>query len=178
MDHSGSTLGVAPARDRDDVARFLDQFRTMGRRFLVEARVAGEEITVPVLGNAGGPLEALPPVGIYPRRAGYFDHESKYADDGADEVVPPRGLDAAQNAKAQELARRCHEALQCDGMSRTDIIWGADGPVVLEVNTIPGLTEVSLMPRAARAHGLTFGQLLTRLIDLALEGRGRAFDAA
>ena len=95
--------------------------------------------------------------------------------DACDEVIPPRGLDPAQLDLVRELACRCHEALLCDGMSRTDLIVTADGPRILEVNTIPGLTEQSLLPRAARAHGLTFPALLDRLLELALaRGRGRA----
>jgi D-alanine-D-alanine ligase len=68
-----------------------------------------------------------------------------------------------------DLAVRCHRALACDGMSRTDMIVGPDGPVVLEVNTIPGLTEESLLPKAAAAAGIALPALLDRLVDLALQ---------
>ncbi len=168
VDTSGSTLGVLRADVPADVARFLDQHRGSGRRFLAEAAVAGEEVTVGVLGNTGDDLQPLPPVGIYPRGAEYFTYEVKYDAARCEEVVPPRGLDAAGIAAVQELARRCHEALCCDGMSRTDIIVGREGPIVLEVNTIPGLTEVSLLPKAAAAAGLSFAALLDRLLQLAL----------
>jgi D-alanine-D-alanine ligase len=72
-------------------------------------------------------------------------------------------------AAAQDLARRAHLALGCRGLSRTDMILGPTGPVVLEVNTLPGMTVNSLLPKAARAAGIPFGDLLDRLVQLALE---------
>ena len=125
-DQSGSSLGVARASDAADVERFLASARHPGRRFLAEEAVEGEEISVPVLGNAGFDPEALPPIGIYPRGAEFFDHETKYDPSACEEIVPPRGLDAEQIAEVQAIALRCHEALQCDGFSRTDMIVTAD----------------------------------------------------
>ena len=144
----------------------------MGRRFLAEAEVLGEEITVAVLGNTGQELTCLPPVGIYPVEDGYFTHSAKYDPGACEEVTPPRGLSRDEIRRVQELALACHTALVCDGMSRTDIILGPKGPVILEVNTIPGLTEASLLPKAARAHGLSFTALIHRLLELALQRRG------
>lgn len=174
VDLSGSTLGVERAANRGDVVEFVNAHRHRGRRFVAEASVAGEEVTVAVLGNSGHPLVALPPVGIYPREDGYFTYAAKYTAALCDEEVPPRGLDDAAQAQVRALAERCHRALQCDGMSRTDIIMGPEGPVVLEVNTIPGLTEVSLLPRAAGAAGLDFAALIDRLLRLGLERAGVA----
>jgi len=172
VDLSGSTLGVTRATSADDVIRFLEECRSMGRRFLAEVEVPGEEITVAVLGNTGQQLTALPPVGIYPVNDRYFTHSAKYDPGACAEVVPPRGLSEDEIREVQELGVRCHRVLQCDGMSRTDMILGENGPVILEVNTIPGLTEASLLPKAARAHGLAFTALIDRLLELALERRG------
>ena len=172
VDQSGSTLGVARADGADDVRRFLDRCRNMGRRFMAEVRVVGEEITVAVLGNTGDRLEALPPVGIYPVDDEFFTHSAKYDPGACEEIVPPRGLSGQQIQEVQDLALRAHRALQCDGMSRTDMILSADGPAILEVNTIPGLTEASLLPKAARAHGLSFPELLDRLLQLAMARSG------
>ncbi|MGE3175015.1 MAG: D-alanine--D-alanine ligase [Planctomycetota bacterium] len=178
-DCSGSSRGVARVADRAQFAAFVRSQQAGFRRWFAEAPVAGEEITVAVLGNAGGELQALPPVGIYPRFADHFDEHAKYEAGACDEIAPPRGWDEARCRPVQELAVRCHEALGCDGMSRTDMIVGADGPVVLEVNTIPGMTEASLLPKAAAAVGLSFTGLLDRLVDLALERhRGRGAPAA
>ncbi len=172
VDRSGSTLGVARATGPADVAIFLDSCRQMGRRFLAEAEVLGEEITVAVLDNTGQELTVLPPVGIYRVADGYFTHSAKYDPGACEEVVPPRGLSPEQIRRVQDLGLRCHRALWCDGMSRTDMIFGADGPVILEVNTIPGLTEASLLPKAARAFGLSFTDLIWRLLELALQRSG------
>lgn len=168
VDVSGSTLGVQRAAGPHDVVAFVEAHRGRGRRFLAEAETRGEEITVPVLGNSGDDLLPLPPVGIYPVVDGYFTYEAKYTASLCEEVVPPRGLDAAAIEAVQELGVRCHTALQCDGLSRVDMIVAEDGPQVLEVNTIPGLTDVSLVPRAAAAAGIDFQTLLDRLIDAAL----------
>jgi len=167
-DLSGSSLGVVRAKSAADVAAFLVQAKSLGRRFLAERSVAGEEISVPVIGNAGQALEALPPIGIYPVEGDFFDHHAKYDASACEEIVPPRGLDAAQIAQVQALACQCHEALQCDGLSRADMIVNGDGVVVLEVNTMPGFTAASLYPKSAAAHGIHYSDLLSRLVDLAL----------
>ncbi len=177
VDASGSTVGVQRIESQAGFAAFVAEFRGRFRRWFAESALAGEEITVAVLGNTGERLEALPPVGIYPRVATWFTHEAKYLPGGTEEVVPPRGLSAGQIAAVQALAVRCHELLVCDGMSRTDMIVTAHGPVVLETNTIPGLTRTSLLPQAAAASGLSFPQLLDRLLDTALRRRAGAVAA-
>jgi D-alanine-D-alanine ligase len=169
VDCSGSTLGVQLIANEAELAAFLLAHRSQGRRLLAEELVTGEEITVGVLGNTGSALQALPPVGIYPKQDGFFTHAAKYEPGRTEEVIPPRGLDARAVAAVQELALRCHRALCCDGMSRTDMIVGPEGPRVLEVNTIPGLTAQSLLPQAAAAAGLPFPALLDHLLELALQ---------
>jgi D-alanine--D-alanine ligase len=172
VDASGSTVGVQRVETEAQLDAFFGAFRGRFRRWFAEAALVGEEITVAVLGNTGGDLQALPPVGIYPRCDTWFTHEAKYQPGATEETVPPRGWDAPRIAAVQQLARRCHEALVCDGMSRTDMIVTADGPVVLETNTIPGLTRTSLLPQAAAAVGLSFPALLDRLLALALDRPG------
>mgnify|MGYP000249659583 CR=1 FL=1 len=86
-----------------------------------------------------------------------------------EEIVPPRGLDAEAIERVQALAITCHEALQCDGLSRTDMIVTNDGPVVLEGNTMPGFTAASLYPKSAAAQGISDPELLDRLIDRSLK---------
>ncbi|MBL8748333.1 MAG: D-alanine--D-alanine ligase [Planctomycetes bacterium] len=171
VDASGSTFGVQRIESEEQLATFLGEFRGRFRRWFAESEVRGEEITVAVLGNTGGPLQALPPVGIYPQCDGWFTHEAKYRPGASEEIVPPRGLSQQQIDHVQDLAVRCHETLVCDGMSRTDMIVTPNGPVVLEVNTLPGLTQTSLLPKAAAAAGLSFSALLDRLLALALERR-------
>lgn len=173
VDASGSTVGVQRITDEAGLAQFFAEFRGRFRRWFAEGEVRGEEITVAVLGNTGDTLQALPPVGIYPKVAGWFTHEAKYVPGATEEVIPPRGLGPAALEDVMALACRCHAALVCDGMSRTDMIVTARGPVVLETNTIPGLTGTSLLPQAAAAAGLSFPALLDRLLQSGL-ARGRA----
>ena len=172
VDHSGSTIGVERVEGEVDLDSFLHKNRHAGRRFLAETAVVGEEITVPVLGNSGSRLEVLPPVGIYPRNEGFFTYEAKYRNGMCEEIVPPRGLDDQQLREAMELGRRCHQALQCDGMSRTDMIISEQGPKILEVNTLPGMTKMSLLPKSAAVYGLEFPDLLDHLLELAMQRWG------
>jgi D-alanine-D-alanine ligase len=137
---------------------------------LIEERVFGTEITVGVLGIAGSrELQALPVVEIVPKRE-FFDYKAKYDPDQCDEICPAR-ISPELTAEAQRLAVRAHQALGCRGYSRTDMILGPKGPVVLEVNTLPGMTMNSLLPKAAKAAGIPFGELLDRIVKLALEPR-------
>ena len=172
VDASGSTVGVARITNEAELADFFAAFRGRFRRWYAEQQVIGEEVTVAVLGNTGDRLRALPAVGIYPRVATWFTHEAKYRPGATEELIPPRGLNAAQIAEISRLAVRCHEALVCDGMSRTDMIVTSEGPFVLETNTIPGLTKTSLLPQAAAAAGLSFPALLDELLRLALARPG------
>lgn len=174
-DVSGSTLGVRRADNDEDVRAFVRGESARGVRFLAERAVDGEEISVPILGNsADDELRALPPIGIYPsEQHRFFSYEAKYAAGGAEEVVPPRGLDSEQIVQVQRLAECCHRALWCDGLSRTDIIWTVDGPIVLETNTLPGLSAASLLPKAAAADGLSFTALIDLLLDAALRVRSQ-----
>ena len=173
VDASGSTVGVQRVTSQAELEAFFTGFRGRFRRWFAEQALVGEEITVAVLGNTGDRLQALPPVGIYPRGDTWFTHDAKYRPGATEETVPPRGWTAAQIEPVQALAVRCHEALVCDGMSRTDMIVTPAGPFVLETNTIPGMTGTSLLPQAAAKAGLPFPALLDRLIELALARAGR-----
>jgi D-alanine-D-alanine ligase len=135
---------------------------------LVEERIFGAEITVGVLGVPGqAELEALPVVEIVPKRE-FFDYQAKYDPDQCDEICPAR-IPEATARSAQALALLAHKSLGCRGYSRTDMIIGPNGLVVLEVNTLPGMTVNSLLPKAAAAAGIPFGELLHRIVSLALE---------
>ena len=176
-DASGSRVGVQRVSDAAGLAAFFEEFGRTFRRWYAEEEVRGEEITVGVLGNTGDELQALPAIGIYPKSDAFFTHEAKYTPGATAEEIPPRGLSPLQLEEVAELALRSHRALVCDGMSRTDMIVTADGPRVLEVNTIPGLTATSLLPQAAAAAGYSFTQLLDRLLELALRRAGRTAPA-
>jgi D-alanine-D-alanine ligase len=161
----GSTYGCSVAEDAAKLSDALALAFRYDDTVLVEQRIEGTEITVAVLGNEA--LEALPAVEIVAPN-GFFDYQAKYSESGAEEIVPARiGEDAA--GEAREIALLCHRLLGCRGMSRTDMFATEDGVVTLEVNTIPGMTATSLLPKAAAAAGIPFPELLDRLIGYALE---------
>jgi D-alanine-D-alanine ligase len=167
----GSSVGVKIVADRDSLVSAVDVVFRYDTSVLVEEFIPGREITSPVLGNGPGEEPtALPIVEIVPKTSSYFDYKAKYTPGGSDEIAPAR-LDEKITKKAQRLGARVHQMLGCGGLSRTDMILNGESLYVLETNTIPGLTEVSLFPKAARAMGISFPQLLDHLIDVALETR-------
>ncbi len=167
----GSSLEVRIADDAGAVAAALDELSPPATRVLVEAYVRGRELTAGVLDDRerGEPV-ALPIVEIRPRSSRTFDYREKYAPDGAEELCPAP-IPPEVEAEARRLGLLVHTLLGLKGLSRTDLIWEADrGLEVLEVNTIPGLTPRSLVPRAARALGIEFSALVENLIRTASPG--------
>jgi D-alanine-D-alanine ligase len=162
----GSSVGMSRVARPEDLAPALSRAFEHDTRVLVEERLEGRELTVGVVGNRRP--SALPVVEIIPKRD-FFDYRAKYDPDLCDEICPADL--ARETAEAvQDLALRAHRALDCRGLSRVDMILTRDrGVFVLEVNTLPGMTVNSLLPKAARAAGIPFGELLDRLVRLALE---------
>lgn len=166
-EHEGSSIGLSIVKREGDLDGALELGYRYDRRCLVERYIAGTEITGGVLGN--DTLEALPLVEIIPGdQYEFFDYAAKYTPGASHEICPARiPEDVAR--RARDLAVRAHQALYCRGYSRTDMIVSEGEIFVLETNTIPGMTETSLLPQAAAAAGLSFSALLDRLIELALE---------
>jgi D-alanine-D-alanine ligase len=159
----GSALGVKLASGRDQVPQALVAAFSYDDRVMLERFVQGRELAVSVLGT-----EALPIVEAIPRESDLYDFEARY-EIGRTEFVCPPDLDSAAEQAVTEAALQAFEALGCSGFSRVDLMLGSEGPAVLEVNAIPGLTDTSLLPQAAEAAGLEFEQLVERILELALE---------
>jgi len=164
----GSSIGVTIVRQAGGLEAALDLAFKYGQEALVEEYVAGTEITGPVLGNDAPQM--LPLIEIVPKNE-FYDYEAKYTPGVTDEIIPARIPEGAAQ-RARELTLATHQLLGCRGMSRVDMIVGRDEVYVLEIQTIPGLTDTSLVPRAAEAAGMSFPQLVDRLIELALQERG------
>lgn len=162
---SGSSVGASIVRRAEELEPAIADALRYDDRALVEEYLTGIELTVAVIGN--DELTPLPVVEIVPKRE-FFDYHAKYDTGGSEEIVPARIPDETAR-RAQDLAVRAHVALGCRGMSRTDFIWTAGRMVALEVNTIPGMTANSLLPKAARAAGIPFGELIERLIGWAMQ---------
>jgi len=161
----GSTIGLTIARDEDAVASGLVLAARYDRRVLVQRFAAGTEITVGVL--ATPELQVLPTLEIVSENPVY-DYDAKYTAGRSHHIIPARIPEAAR-AGASAAAARAFTELGCSGMARVDIIVDAAGiPWILEVNTVPGLTELSLLPDAARAAGVAFDELCIRLVEHAV----------
>ena len=166
----GSSLGMSLCHSKDALAQGIELAFQYDREIMVEQYIKGREVTGCVLGNSV--LEALPLVEIRPRQEHlFFDYEAKYTP-GATEEICPAPLPEDRTEEAQACAKKAHNALMCEVWSRTDMILQDEKIFVLETNTIPGMTETSLVPLAARAAGMSLSNLLDRLIDLSLEKTG------
>lgn len=161
----GSSIGMSMVREAGAMRAALEIAFSLDARALVEERLVGTELTVGILGNQD-PV-ALPVIEIVSKRD-FFDYKAKYDPALSEEICPAR-VPAEIAAAAQMLALRAHRALDCRSVSRVDLMHTTKGLFVLEVNTLPGMTQNSLLPKAARTAGIGFPDLLERLIALALE---------
>ncbi len=158
----GSTIGYTKAKDPDAVASGLVLAARYDRRVMIQRFVAGTEITVGVL--AAPDLQILPTIEITFENEDY-DYDAKYTAGRSHHIIPAR-LPAATLKRVAELAARAFETLGCAGFARVDLIVDQAGECwLLEVNTVPGLTELSLFPDAARAAGIEFPELCERLVE-------------
>jgi D-alanine-D-alanine ligase len=157
----GSAVGITLARTLGAYRAGLQKTWRLENEALVEEYISGTEITVGLLGD-----QILPVVDILPAHA-FYDYHSKYSPGGSRHLLPSR-LPAAVQHKAQEMAVGAFHLLGCRHVGRVDMIVDKRGqPTLLEVNTLPGMTDTSLLPDAARAVGLDFDALVLRLLDLA-----------
>ena len=163
----GSSIGLEFV---DEVAAWpsgLAKAMTHGGPVLVEEKIVGREVTVGIVGG-----ELLPVVEIRPKR-GAYDYTNKYTT-GATEYICPAEFDEATTARIQDAAVQALAAVGGGSYVRVDFIVRDSGePVLLEINTLPGMTETSLLPKAARAAGMSFVELCQRLVNLALEPAGQ-----
>jgi len=167
----GSTVGVHIIRNERDVDAAIADAATYDRELLVEKFCSGRELTVGILGE-----QALPIIEIIPK-GGFYDFTNKYpflnpTAGGAAEHVCPANLPDEQTRAIQDLALRATRALGLSVYSRVDIMLPEDGAAtVLEVNTIPGMTEASLLPEAAGVAGISYPELCSRIIELSAKRR-------
>ena len=167
----GSTVGVHIIRNERDVDAAIADASTYDRELLVEKFIGGRELTIGILGD-----QALPIIEIIPK-GGFYDFTNKYpflnpSAGGAAQHVCPANLPDDQTRAIQELALRAHRALGLQVYSRVDILLPEEGePNVLEANTIPGMTEASLLPEAAAVAGISYAELCRRIIELSAKRR-------
>ncbi len=162
----GSSVGVHIIREVGGIGPAISDLKRFGGEALVEPFISGKELTVGVLGDT-----VLPVVHIQPRE-GFYDISNKYpwlTGSGGCDYFCPAELDEATTSAVQEAALAAHRALGVEVYSRVDVLLDENNrPFVLEVNTIPGMTSTSLLPRAARAAGIMYPGLCARILELSL----------
>lgn len=163
----GSSVGVTKCHTRSDLIEGLMEAAQFDRRVLVQKAINAREIEVSVLGN-DSPIASIPGE-IIPSRE-FYSYEAKYIDDES-ELLIPAPIDGETADFARELALKAYKAIDCSGMARVDFFLEKDtGELfVNELNTIPGFTKISMYPKLWNASGITYPELINRLIDLALE---------
>ena len=165
----GSTVGLSVVKKAKDLSRAITEAFQYDDEVMVERFIAGRELTVGILGD-----EALPVGEIIPKHE-IYDYECKYQAGMAVEEFPAK-ISAAQTSTVQELARRAFRALKLRGYARIDFRM-SEGRAAkfycLEANTLPGMTQTSLIPQAAAAAGITFPELCERIVRIALDARGK-----
>lgn len=163
----GSSVGVAKAKDRAQLAAAVEDAARYDRKIIVEQGIEGREFECSVMGN--GHPEASIPCEIHPSRE-FYDYEDKYLLDKAVVDLPAK-LTGDETAEMRRLAVECYKAVECEVMARVDFLMeSATGRIfVNEINTIPGFTSISMFPKMWEHSGISYSELLDRLINLALE---------
>lgn len=165
----GSSVGITIVRKIDDLENAVQLAFSYDDTVLAQEYISGAEVTCAVLDEGGNkePI-ALPPTQIVPKTSEFFDYYAKYTPGATEEITPP-SLPRELIKKIQNNALQVHKIIGCSGMSRTDMIVSGNDVFILETNTIPGMTETSLYPQAAAAVGISFSELLDKIIQSAID---------
>jgi D-alanine-D-alanine ligase len=173
----GSSVGISKVRTAEELPAAVELAFRHDEKILVEEFVDGIEVEVGVLGNRTPPPQASLPGEIVAHGfAGtdWYDYSAKYDDGGMDLIVPPRTISEEVSRHVQEVAVAAFLAADCEGMARVDCFVTGDGEVLVnELNTIPGFTATSVYAKLFEASGVPYAEVLSRLIDLAIERHER-----
>lgn len=166
--NGGSSIGVQLPDSREELSSALRDVLRYGSRVIVEEKIHGREMTVPVLGES-----ALCPIEIVPPEGSSFDYVAKYQSGSAAAAeICPAPIGEKETKLLQETALQFHRALGLSVYSRTDFILDSEGRAwCLEVNTLPGMTPASLIPKAAAVAGMSYGELCEKIVELSLQVR-------
>jgi len=164
----GSTIGLFIVNSKAELINAIDEALKFDSHVLVEEFIDGTEVTVAVF-ESETEIKALPIIEIVPKKNKYYDYESKYAPGGSDHIIPAR-IDENTKNLIMKWAVEAHQQLGCETLSRVDFIIPKDKslPIILEVNTLPGMTETSLYPDAAKSIGLSYDDMVYQFVTITL----------
>ncbi|HFK5793090.1 TPA: D-alanine--D-alanine ligase [Enterobacter asburiae] len=165
--NQGSSVGVSKVTSEAEFTQAVRLAFEFDHKVVVEQGIKGREIECAVLGNDFPQASTCGEVVL---NSDFYSYDTKYIDDKGAQVVVPADIDPAINDKIRAIAIRAYQALGCCGMARVDVFLTPDNEVVInEINTLPGFTNISMYPKLWQASGLSYPELITRLIELALE---------
>lgn len=164
----GSSIGVVMVKDKDSIPSAIEEVFKYGDHLLAEEFVNGTEITLPIMGNEE--LTVLPVIEITSERE-FYDYTAKYTSGLCHHIIPAC-IDHKTELEVIEIGKRAYKELNCCGLSRIDfIVDKVKGPMIIEVNTLPGMTDMSLFPDAARYIGISYEDLVEKILEYGLTAR-------
>lgn len=168
---AGSSVGTGIIKNAQELKNFLKSIKKdfdPKSEYLVQELISGTELSCGCLQDKNGKFIKLPPIEIIPQVSSFFSYKAKYAHGGSKEISPPQSISKALSNKISNLACEIHELLGCKTYSRSDFFVKNDKIYYLETNTLPGMTETSLLPQEAAAAGINFSELLDFLIKASI----------
>ncbi len=161
--NAGSSVGITKAQDRNELEKGIALAFQHDRKLLIEPNIVGREIEVAVCGN-NKPFASV--CGEVIPNSDFYDYETKYINDKS-QCLAPAPMDEATSEKIRDLAVKVYVALGCSGLSRVDFFLSEKGAMLNEINTIPGFTPISMYPKMMECIGISYSQLITKLLSLA-----------
>jgi len=158
----GSSVGISIVKKDSELEDAINKAKKYDNEIIIEEYIRGMEVSCGILGN-----EVLPVIEIVPKND-FFDYESKYTDSGAEEICPAR-ISKKLSERIQKMTLKVFETIKGEGYARVDFMIKNNKPYILEINTLPGMTATSLLPKEALALGMSYSHLLDKIIELALK---------
>lgn len=169
----GSSVGVAIPQTLEEVRGAVEEALRIDDFVMIEEFISGVEVTCSVLdAEPDGRIRALPVTEICPKSSTFFDYRAKYTPGASEEITPAR-ISRKKTELIQKIAVHVHHLVGCKGWSRSDFMIDDDGPVWIEVNTVPGLTQTSLFPQACAAAGISYEQMCRLFVEAAIREGNR-----
>ena len=163
---AGSSVGVSRAENAEELKEGLKIAFAHGTKAVVEKEIKGKEVECAVLGNIGNLLASIP--GQITPAEGFYDYDAKYKN-GTSVLDIPAKISPEQTEKLREIAKKAYKACGCGGMARVDFFVNDEEIILNEINTIPGFTPISMYPKLIENMGISYSELIDRLIQLAME---------